>query len=82
MTGMSAKRYNLSGRGIIKQNAFADLVLFNPKTVKDTATFENPISLADGIEKVFVNGVLAYFNGQVSESRNGVFIYRNKESFN
>lgn len=57
-------------------------MLFNPKTVKDTATFENPISLADGIEKVFVNGVLAYFNGQVSESRNGVFIYRNKESFN
>ncbi|TXY31131.1 D-aminoacylase [Vibrio mimicus] len=82
MTGMSAKRYNLSGRGIIKQNAFADLVLFNPKTVKDTATFENPISLADGIEKVFVNGVLSYFNGQVSESRNGVFIYRNKEGFN
>ncbi|EIU7745013.1 D-aminoacylase [Vibrio vulnificus] len=78
MTGMSAKRYNLSGRGVIKQGAFADLVLFNPRTVKDTATFENPISLAQGIERVFVNGMLAYFNGQVSKHRNGMFIYRNK----
>ncbi len=78
MTGMSAKRYNLSERGVIKQGAFADLVLFNPRTVKDTATFENPISLAQGIEQVFVNGMLAYFNGQVSKHRNGIFIYRNK----
>ncbi|OJI29275.1 D-aminoacylase [Vibrio vulnificus] len=78
MTGMSAQRYNLNERGVIKQGAFADLVLFNPRTVKDTATFENPISLAQGIERVFVNGILAYFNGQVSKHRNGVFIYRNK----
>jgi N-acyl-D-amino-acid deacylase len=76
MTGMSAKRYNLQGRGEIRVGAFADLVLFNPNTIKDTATFENPISMAKGIESVFVNGELSYFEGNVSENRNGTFIYR------
>lgn len=76
MTGMSAKRYNLEGRGEIRVGAFADLVLFNPNTIKDTATFENPISMAQGIEYVFVNGELSYFEGNVSNERNGSFIYR------
>ncbi|MFM2587432.1 N-acyl-D-amino-acid deacylase family protein [Vibrio sp. TBV020] len=76
MTGMSAQRYNLQGRGEIRVGAFADLVLFDPNTIKDTATFENPISMAQGIESVFVNGDLSYFEGNVSEKRNGTFIYR------
>ncbi|WP_159651128.1 N-acyl-D-amino-acid deacylase family protein [Vibrio atypicus] len=76
MTGMSAKRYNLENRGEIRVGAFADLVLFNPNTIKDTATFENPISMAQGIEYVFVNGELSYFEGNVSNERNGSFIYR------
>ncbi|WP_394143593.1 N-acyl-D-amino-acid deacylase family protein [Vibrio atypicus] len=76
MTGMSAKRFNLEGRGEIQVGAFADLVLFNPNTIKDTATFENPISMAQGIEYVFVNGELSYFEGNVSNERNGSFIYR------
>ncbi len=77
MTGMSAERYNMTDRGVIKEGAFADLVLFNPNTVKDTATFENPISVSDGIEHVFVNGISTYKNGVVSERRSGRFIYRN-----
>ncbi len=77
MTGMSAERYNMTDRGVIKEGAFADLVLFNPNTVKDTATFENPISVSDGIEHVFVNGISTYKNGVVSEKRSGRFIYRN-----
>ena len=77
MTGMSAERYNLSGRGEIRQGAFADLVLFDPKNIKDTATFENPISVAKGIESVFVNGELTYQKGKVRNNRSGVFIYRN-----
>lgn len=77
MTGMSATRYNLKDRGEIKPGGFADLVLFNPDTIKDTATFENPISVAEGIESVFVNGELSYLKGEVTGKRNGVFIYRN-----
>ncbi|WP_087017178.1 N-acyl-D-amino-acid deacylase family protein [Thaumasiovibrio subtropicus] len=76
MTGMSAKRFNLLGRGEIKEGAFADLVLFNPDTIKDTATFENPISLAEGIEQVYVNGQLTYQQGSVSEKRSGIFLKR------
>ncbi|MFH0290079.1 D-aminoacylase [Vibrio harveyi] len=77
MTGMSATRYQLKDRGEIKTGAYADLVLFNPNTIKDTATFENPISVAQGIESVFVNGELSYLKDKVTENRNGVFIYRN-----
>ncbi|KHA62029.1 D-aminoacylase [Vibrio variabilis] len=76
MTGMSAKRYNLHGRGEIRVGAYADLVLFNPNTIKDTATFEDPVSVARGIECVFVNGELSYFEGSVTNKRSGVFIYR------
>ena len=76
MTGMSAKRYNLHGRGEIRVGAYADLVLFNPNTIKDTATFENPVSVARGVECVFVNGELSYFEGNVTNKRSGVFIYR------
>ncbi|CAK4074864.1 N-acyl-D-amino-acid deacylase family protein [Vibrio sp. 16] len=76
MTGMSAKRYNLHGRGEIRVGAYADLVLFNPNTIKDTATFENPVSVARGVECVFVNGELSYFEGSVTNKRSGVFIYR------
>ncbi|NAX22004.1 N-acyl-D-amino-acid deacylase family protein [Vibrio sp. V39_P1S14PM300] len=77
MTGMSATRYQLKDRGVIKVGAYADLVLFNPNTIQDTATFENPISVAQGIESVFVNGELSYSKGHVAENRSGVFIYRN-----
>ncbi|MCK6264564.1 D-aminoacylase [Vibrio sp. ZSDE26] len=78
MTGLSAKRYNLAHRGIIKEGAYADLVIFNPNTVKDTATFENPISASQGIEYVFVNGELSYYKGAVQSKRSGVFIFNNK----
>lgn len=76
MTGMSAKRYNLANRGVIKEGAFADLVLFNKHNVRDTATFESPISVADGIECVFVNGNISYQNKSVANKRFGRFIYR------
>lgn len=77
MTGMSATRYQLKDRGEIRAGAYADLVLFNPNTIKDTATYENPISVAQGIESVFVNGELSYLKDKVTDNRNGVFIYRN-----
>lgn len=74
MTGLSARRYQLEGRGEIRSGAFADLVLFDPSTIKDTATFENPISKAQGIKHVFVNGQLSYSEGEVSVKRSGTFI--------
>ncbi|MGF1777687.1 N-acyl-D-amino-acid deacylase family protein [Vibrio nomapromontoriensis] len=79
MTGLSAQRYNLKQRGIIEKGAFADLVIFDKNRIKDTATFENPISVADGIDCVLVNGNISYSNKEVAKNRFGRFIYRHKE---
>jgi N-acyl-D-amino-acid deacylase len=60
MTSLSAQRFGLTDRGVVRVGAAADLVLFDPATVRDTATFADPIKAADGIEAVWVNGVLSY----------------------
>jgi N-acyl-D-amino-acid deacylase len=56
MTGLPAARFGLSGRGKIAAGAYADITVFDPATVIDRATFEQPITPAAGIEHVFVNG--------------------------
>jgi len=57
MTGAPAGRLGLSDRGVLRPGAAADLVLFDPATVQDTATYEDPCRYPDGIELVMVNGV-------------------------
>jgi N-acyl-D-amino-acid deacylase len=71
MTGLPASRLKLTDRGEIKQGAFADLVLFNPDTVKDNATFAEPLKIATGIEKVFVNGQLVWSEGKTTGAKPG-----------
>lgn len=56
MTGLTAHRFGLAQRGVIEQDAFADLVVFDPLTVSDTATFESPMERSKGIRQVYVNG--------------------------
>lgn len=76
MTGLSAAEYHLAGRGEIKIGNFADLVLFDPKTICDKATFEDPIKKSHGIEKVWVNGQLSYQKGNLIGQRHGRFMRR------
>ncbi|WP_394203915.1 amidohydrolase family protein [Shewanella waksmanii] len=64
MTGLAATQFKLKQRGKIANGYYADLVLFSPETVADTASFEQPQQLAAGIEKVWVNGQLSYQQGQ------------------
>ncbi len=64
MTSAPAHRLGLADRGEIRQGAFADLVLFDPKTVQDRATFADPLLLSSGIENVFVNGELVWNSGK------------------
>jgi dihydroorotase/N-acyl-D-amino-acid deacylase len=57
MTSLPAQRVGLKERGILKSGFYADIVLFDPKTVIDKATFENPHQYSEGIDLVLVNGV-------------------------
>jgi N-acyl-D-amino-acid deacylase len=76
MTAMPAQRFNLSQRGMIREGYFADLVLFDPQTICDTATFAEPIQTARGIEGVWVNGVLSYTANGPTGERAGSFLRR------
>lgn len=60
MTGLSAEKFKLTQRGLIKKGYFADLVLFDARSVKDLATFSQPCIVSQGIEAVWVNGQLSY----------------------
>lgn len=71
MTAMPAEKLGLKGRGVLKAGYFADITIFNPKTVIDRATFVNPHQTATGIEYVFVNGQLAVNKGKHTEKRSG-----------
>ncbi|MGI9592365.1 MAG: N-acyl-D-amino-acid deacylase family protein [Myxococcota bacterium] len=57
MTGAAAERLGWTDRGVIKEGAAADLVVFDPERLRDTATFEEPEQTPLGIDRVFVNGV-------------------------
>ena len=57
MTGAAAAQMGIRDRGLIRERYMADLVVFNPATVKDTATYERPHQYPTGIEYVVVNGV-------------------------
>ena len=76
MTGLPAQRFGLDGRGSIHEGAHADLVLFDPETIRDTASFSNPISAAEGIAAVWVNGVLSYQDGVAAGEGAGRFLPR------
>ncbi len=56
MTGLTAGRFGLAQRGVIKTDAYADLVVFDPATIADSATFDSPMELSKGIHHVYVNG--------------------------
>jgi N-acyl-D-amino-acid deacylase len=71
MTGLPAHRLGWSDRGTLKQGAMADLVLFNPDTVVDHATFARPHELSTGIEKVFVSGTLVWNDGKPTGAKPG-----------
>jgi N-acyl-D-amino-acid deacylase len=76
MTGMPARRFGLEKRGLIREGYSADLVLFDPEKIIDTATFSDPIRPAEGIAGVWVNGILSYTAQGATENRAGRFLAR------
>ncbi|MDQ3210060.1 MAG: D-aminoacylase [Actinomycetota bacterium] len=76
MTSLPADRFGLAGRGRIVEGAFADLVLFDPATIADRATFGHSHAFPDGFEAVIVNGVIAWRAGNASIERAGRVLRR------
>lgn len=74
MTSLPAERFGLKDRGRIKEGYAADLVLFDPSTVRDEATFADPMRAASGIAAVWVNGALAYQNQAPTGRHSGRFL--------
>jgi dihydroorotase/N-acyl-D-amino-acid deacylase len=71
MTGVPAQRMGLTDRGQIQEGWIADLVVFDPATVKDMATFAEPHQYPEGIPWVFVNGVAQVADGAYQDLRPG-----------
>ncbi len=70
MTSLPAGRFGLRDRGIVREGAFADLVLFDPAGIEDTSTFDAPHAFPKGIDLVVVNGHVA-FDGSGTGDRAG-----------
>jgi N-acyl-D-amino-acid deacylase len=65
-SALPAQRMRLTDRGVLKQGMWADVVVFDPATIHDKATFENPNQFSEGMEFVLVNGVLVIENGKMT----------------
>ncbi len=76
MTGLTASRFGLQQRGFIREGYWADLVLFDAKSVRDVADFRKPTRAAEGIDGVWVNGHLSYAEGKSQGNRQGRFLPR------
>lgn len=74
LTYLSAQKLKIQKRGLLKTGYFADIVIFNPATIRDNATYENPHQYATGIEHVFVNGIQVLKNGEHTGAMPGRFV--------
>ena len=75
MSAFPAQRLGLADRGVLRQGLKADIAVFDPAKVRDTATFEKPHSYAEGVTHVIVNGQVAFENGAMTSARPGRVLY-------
>ena len=71
MTGMIAEHFGLTDRGLLEEGLVADIVVFDPATVQDAATFSDPHQYPEGIPHVIVNGKFAVKDGQTTAENHG-----------
>lgn len=74
LSGFPATNLGLKDRGFLKENYFADVVIFDPETVGDNATFDEPLQFANGMNDVFVNGVQVISNEKHTGAFPGRFV--------
>ncbi len=71
LSALPARNFNLYGRGVLAPDAWADIVVFDPARMVDTATFAAPQQFAAGVQQVFVNGVAVLRDGAMTGARPG-----------
>jgi dihydroorotase/N-acyl-D-amino-acid deacylase len=76
-SALPAARMRLADRGVIKQGMWADIVVFNPETITDKATFDNPNQLSEGMQFVLVNGQEVISDGQMTNALPGKVLRHN-----
>ena len=70
-SGQVASVYGLMNRGVLRTGAFADVILFDPATIRDEATYVEPRKLSTGMRWVFVNGIAAVADGKLTGAMPG-----------
>jgi len=75
MTSLPAQKFQLHGRGLLKEGMAADIVIFDEKQVQDISTYENPHAYSKGFHYVIVNGVLTVDNEKHTGARAGEALY-------
>ena len=76
MTGLSARRFALKGRGVLAVGHFADIVIFDEQYVTDRASYQQPTQASRGIDAVYINGVLACKDGETFSAHAGRVLRR------
>jgi N-acyl-D-amino-acid deacylase len=71
LTEFPAGVLSLKDRGVLREGNFADVVVFDPQTIADRATYANPHQLATGVDDVLVNGGFAFRDGQPTGAHTG-----------
>ncbi len=75
MTSLPAARLRITDRGLLRPGLKADIAVFDPARVTDTATFERPHQYAEGFSLVIVNGQVVYERGEMTAARPGRVLY-------
>jgi N-acyl-D-amino-acid deacylase len=71
LSGLPAQNLSIKDRGMLRKGYFADVVIFDPRTVQDHSTYEKPHQLATGVDEVWINGVQALHNGTATGAPSG-----------
>jgi N-acyl-D-amino-acid deacylase len=74
LTELPASNLSLHDRGMLKAGDYADVVVFDPATIQDHATYDHPQVFATGVSEVFVNGIEALRNGEPTGAHSGRFV--------
>ena len=78
MTSLPASNLRIARRGMLREGYFADVVVFDPQSIQDHATFEKPMQYATGVSEVWVNGVAVIRDGEHTGAKPGRVVRRER----